>query len=52
MPLIDDGRKPYLFNPGSIALPRSNDMKKSYGLIEIEKGQLKFSIKYIDSKNE
>ncbi|GHU33402.1 hypothetical protein FACS1894166_08770 [Bacilli bacterium] len=51
-PYIDDRHKPYLFNPGSIALPRNNEFQKSYGIIEIENKHLKFKIKYVNAENE
>jgi putative phosphoesterase len=45
--LIDNTTKPYLLNPGSITLPRNNGLQKSYAIIEIDKTNLNFQIKYI-----
>jgi putative phosphoesterase len=44
---IDTTHKPFLFNPGSISLPRKASFEKSYGIIEIDdKQNLKFKIKF------
>jgi putative phosphoesterase len=44
---INTTDKPYLFNPGSITLPRNSLMQKSYGIIEIANQEIDFQIKYI-----
>jgi putative phosphoesterase len=34
IPIIDESSKPILVNPGSISLPRSENMQKTYMIIE------------------
>jgi putative phosphoesterase len=44
---IDTTSKPYLINPGSIALPRNSAMRKSYAIMEIDHDKINIAIKYL-----
>jgi putative phosphoesterase len=42
---IDNQTQPFLFNPGSVSLPR--DLSATYGIIEIDKNKLTMLIEHL-----